>query len=143
MLLQHDTNNPRPYSLGFRVQGTNGLWMDVANSVYVDGVSKPDEWDPAAGWFAKYDHPLWQKYSKDAEGAGHGGMDWFVLNAFVESMKRGVPTPQDVYDAATWSAISPLSEVSVEGGGRPVDFPDFTRGQWMYRKNDFALGDDF
>ncbi|MEM9258955.1 MAG: Gfo/Idh/MocA family oxidoreductase, partial [Bacteroidota bacterium] len=29
VVLHHDTNLPRPYSLGFRVQGTKGLWMDV------------------------------------------------------------------------------------------------------------------
>jgi predicted dehydrogenase len=144
IFLQHDTNNPRPYSLGFRVQGTNGLWMDVAKSVYIEGQSKTsDEWDSSDTWFTKYDHPLWQRYSKDAEGAGHGGMDFFVLNAFVESIKRGVPTPQDVYDAATWSAISPLSEASIESGFQPIPFPDFTHGNWMYRKNDFALTDEY
>ena len=144
IFLQHDTNNPRPYSLGFRVQGTNGLWMDVAKSVYIEGQSKAnDEWDSSDTWFTKYDHPLWQRFSKDAEGAGHGGMDFFVLNAFVESIKRGVPTPQDVYDAATWSAISPLSEASIEAGFQPIPFPDFTHGNWMYRKNDFALNDEY
>jgi predicted dehydrogenase len=144
IFLQHDTNNPRPYSLGFRVQGTGGLWMDVAKSVYIEGQSKAsDEWDSSDTWFTKYDHPLWQRYSKDAEGAGHGGMDFFVLNAFVESIKRGVPTPQDVYDAATWSAISPLSEASIEAGFQPIPFPDFTHGNWMYRKNDFALTDEY
>ena len=40
ILLQHDTNLPRPYSLGFRVQGTKGLWMDVNKSLYIEGVSK-------------------------------------------------------------------------------------------------------
>ncbi|MGY0041331.1 hypothetical protein [Pedobacter sp. NJ-S-72] len=35
IILQHDTNSPRPYSLGFRVQGTNGLWMDINDSVYI------------------------------------------------------------------------------------------------------------
>jgi predicted dehydrogenase len=144
ILLQHDTNNPRPYSLGFRVQGTNGLWMDVAKSVYIEGQSKAnDEWDSSDTWFTKYDHPLWQRYSKDAEGAGHGGMDFFVLNAFVEGIKRGAPTPQDVYDAAAWSAISPLSEASIEAGFQPIAFPDFTHGNWMYRKNDFALTDEY
>ena len=143
ILLQHDTNNPRPYSLGFRVQGTGGLWMDVAQGVYVEGSSKPDQWDPAADWFAKYDHPLWQRWSKSTEGAGHGGMDFFVLHAFVESIKLGVPTPMDVYDAATWSAITPLSEASIELGFQTIEFPDFTGGHWMYRTNDFALGDEY
>jgi predicted dehydrogenase len=143
ILLQHDTNNPRPYSLGFRVQGTNGLWMDVANSIYVEGVSKEDEWDSADEWLKKYDHPLWQRWSKETEGAGHGGMDYFVLHGFVEAIKRGTNTPMDVYDAATWSAITPLSEASIEAGFQTVEFPDFTSGQWMYRKNDFALGDEY
>ena len=142
ILLQHDTNLPRPYSLGFRVQGTKGIWMDVNNSIYVEGQSKkPHLWDEATEWLDKYDHPLWKKYGSDAAGAGHGGMDWFVLNAFVEAVKLKTNTPQDVYDAVTWSAITPLSETSIRLGGETVDFPDFTQGQWMYRKNSFATND--
>ena len=144
ILLQHDTNLPRPYSLGFRVQGEEGLWMDVNKSIYIEGKSaKPHVWEAAKPWLEKYDHPLWKKYEKEAEGAGHGGMDFFVLHAFVEAAKRKLPTPLDVYDAATWSAITPLSEQSIEMGNQTIDFPDFTGGQWMYRKPIFAFGDDF
>lgn len=144
ILLQHDTNLPRPYSLGFRVQGTNGIWMDVNKSVYIEGQSKQEDvWDDAKTWLDKYDHPLWAKYSNDASGAGHGGMDFFVLHAFIESIKRKVPTPLDVYDAAAWSAITPLSEQSIELGQQTVEFPDFTGGQWMYRKPVFALNDAY
>ena len=143
ILLQHDTNLPRPYSLGFRVQGTGGLWMDVANGIYVEGQSKEDEWDAAKTWLEKYDHPLWRRWNGEAEGAGHGGMDFFVIHAFVESIKRKTPTPQDVYDAAAWSAITPLSEQSIELGNATVPFPDFTGGQWMYRKPSFALSDEY
>jgi hypothetical protein len=144
ILLQHDTNLPRPYSLGFRVQGTNGLWMDVNNSIYIEGQSKKSHtWDDEKEWLEKYDHPLWKKYGNDAAGAGHGGMDWFVLNAFIEAVKRKIPTPQDVYDAVTWSAITPLSESSIALGGETMEFPDFTKGQWMHRKNNFAVNDDF
>jgi predicted dehydrogenase len=142
ILLQHDTNLPRPYSLGFRVQGTNGLWMDVNKSIYIEGQSKDaHRWEDAKSWLEKYDHPLWRKYGNDAAGAGHGGMDWFVINAFIESVKLKTNTPQDVYDAVTWSAITPLSETSIQLGGQSVEFPDFTNGKWMYRKNEFALGD--
>lgn len=144
MLLQHDTNLPRPYSLGFRVQGTNGIWMDVNKSIYIEGKSKKaHQWEEAQAWLDQYDHPLWKKYGSDASGAGHGGMDWFVLNAFLEAVKRKVNTPQDVYDAVAWSAITPLSESSIQAGGVSVEFPDFTNGQWMYRKNQFALDDSF
>jgi len=144
VLLQHDTNLPRPYSLGFRVQGTQGIWMDVNKSIYIEGQSKEaHRWEEAQSWLDKYDHPLWKKYGSDAAGAGHGGMDWFVLNGFIEAAKRKINTPQDVYDAVTWSAITPLSESSIEMGGTSVEFPDFTQGQWMYRTNSFALGDDY
>ncbi len=144
VLLQHDTNSPRPYSLGFRVQGTKGLWMDINHSIYVEGMSKKeDQWEDAKTWLEKYDHPLWQRWGKDTEGAGHGGMDFFVLHAFIESVKRGLPTPMDVYDAATWSVITPLSEKSIELGNQAIAFPDFTGGQWMYKKNIFAATDEF
>ena len=142
--LQHDTNLPRPYSLGFRVQGTNGLWMDVNKSIYVEGKSqKTHQWDDQKEWMDKYDHPLWKRFGSDAQGAGHGGMDFFVLHAFIEAAKRGAPTPMDVYDAATWSAISPLSERSIELGNQTVEFPDFTGGKWMATKPVFALNDEY
>src|SRR5690348_14210703 len=144
ILLQHDTNSPRPYSLGFRVQGTEGLWMDVNNSIYIqDKSEKNDEWDNAQSWFDKYDHPLWKRWSKETKGAGHGGMDFFVIHSFVESIKRKTATPLDVYDAAAWSAITPLSEQSIELGNQTIEFPDFTGGQWMYRKPVFALNDEY
>jgi len=76
VLLQHDTNLPRPYSLGFRVQGTNGIWMDVNKSIYIEGKSeKAHQWEDTKAWFDKYDHPLWKKYGNDAAGAGHGTVD--------------------------------------------------------------------
>ncbi|NQV73080.1 Gfo/Idh/MocA family oxidoreductase [bacterium] len=144
IIVSHDTNSPRPYSLGFRVQGTEGIWMDVNQSLYIQGVSpKAHQWEKAAPYLEQYDHPLWKKYADQATGSGHGGMDFFVDHAFVESIKRGVNTPLDAYDAAAWSAISPLSEASVAAGSAPQAFPDFTRGQWMKRKQDFALGDDY
>jgi hypothetical protein len=144
VFLQHDTNLPRPYSLGFRVQGTKGLWMDVNHSIYIEGTSaKHDQWEDAKPYLEKYDHPLWQRWSKETEGAGHGGMDFFVLHAFFESIKRKTRTPMDVYDAAAWSAITPLSETSIEMGNQTVEFPDFTGGQWMYKKSSFALTDEY
>ena len=145
IILTHDTNLPRPYSLDFRVQGTNGLtdFDQDRKRVYIEGKSKTHEWENAQEWFAKYDHPLWKKYESDATGAGHGGMDFFVDNAFVESVKRKIGPPLDAYDAAAWSAVTPLSERSILANGEPQDFPDFTRGAWMKRKPVFSFGDEF
>lgn len=144
VLLQHDTSLPRPYSLGFRVQGTKGLWMDVNKSLYLEGVSKePHRWEEAAPYLAQYDHPLWKRYESASTGAGHGGMDFFVMHAFIESAKRRTNTPLDVYDAAAWSAIAPLSETSIQLGGETMAFPDFTRGKWLHRGNTFAQDDQY
>ncbi len=145
IVVTHDTNLPRPYSLGFRVQGTGGITeFDYhTRRIFVEGSSEGHGWEEMDGWLEKYDHPLWRKYGEYAEGSGHGGMDFFVDHAFVEAVKRQVSTPLDAYDAAAWSAITPLSEESIANNGEPQDFPDFTRGQWMRRKNDFAQGDDY
>lgn len=138
IIVTHDTSLPRPYSLGFRCQGTNGIWNVENNSIYLDGISpKFDQWESFDKYRDKYDSDLWVRQEKEAEASGHGGIDYFVRNAFVESIKRKVNTPIDVYDAAVWSVISPLSEESVAQGGHPVDFPDFTDGRWMTNKRIF------
>ncbi len=134
IIVTHDCNLPRPYSLGFRVQGANGLWEVDGDRIYIEGKSEPHDWDVADEWLKKYDHPLWIKYGEYALDAGHGGMDFFVLNSFVESAKANIAPPMDAYDAAAWSAVTPLSEVSIENNGAPQYFPDFTRGLWMKRK---------
>ena len=133
IIITHDCNLPRPYSLGFRAQGANGLWEVDGSRIYVEGKSEPHQWDEAQPWLDKYDHPLWKKYGEYALNAGHGGMDFFVLNSFVESAKQNIAPPLDAYDAAAWSAVTPLSELSIANNGEPQDFPDFTRGLWMKR----------
>ncbi|ARV12868.1 glycosyl hydrolase [Gilvibacter sp. SZ-19] len=134
IIVTHDCNSPRPYSLGYRVQGSEGLWEVDGRRIYIEGKSEPHRWDEAQPWLDKYDHPLWKRFAERATGSGHGGMDFFVLNAFVESAKRNVAPPLDVYDAAAWSAVTPLSEASIAANGEAQEFPDFTRGNWVKRK---------
>jgi len=144
ILITHDTNLPRPYSLGFRVQGTKGIWMDDNKSIYLEGVSaKAHRWEDFKPYQEKYDHPLWKAHAADAENAGHGGIDYFVLRAFIESIKNKVAPPIDVYDAAAWSAIAPLSEESIAKGSAPIQIPDFTRGKWKTNQPIFALNDQY
>ena len=143
ILLQHDTSLPRPYSLGFRVQGTRGLWMDLNRSIHIEGQSPPHRWEEAKPWLDRFDHPLWQRHAAAAATAGHGGMDFFVVNAFVEALKARAPMPIDIYDAVAWSAITPLSEQSVAEGFKTLAFPDFTQGQWKTRAPIFALNDSY
>ena len=150
ILLTHDTSLQRPYNLGFRIQGTEGVWQDFGSGgpkqgfIYFEKEMKhTHQWDNTEKWLLANDHPLWVKYSKDAEGAGHGGMDFFVDHAFIECIKRGAEFPLDVYDFASWYAITPLSEKSIAEGGQVQNIPDFTRGKYKTRKQIFALGDDY
>ena len=150
ILLTHDVSSPRPYNLGFRVQGTEGLWQDYGSGgnkqgfIYFEKEMKHSHrWDNTEKWLTEHDHPLWKKFGLQAEGAGHGGMDFFVDHAFIECIKRGTEFPMDVYDYASWYAITPLSEKSIIEGGQVQDIPDFTRGKWKTRKQYFALNDDY
>ncbi len=144
IVIIHDTNSPRPYSLGFRAQGTQGIWMDDNDMIYLEGVTpKAHQWEPFAAYQDKYDHPLWKRHAQTAENSGHGGIDFFVLRGFIEAVKAKGPVPIDVYDAAAWSAISPLSEQSIAAGSKAIDIPDFTRGKWKSNKPIFALNDAF
>ncbi len=46
---------------------------------------------------------------------------------------RGKPPDIDVYNAAAWSVIVPLTEESVANKSKSMDIPDFTRGKWKVR----------
>ena len=65
------------------------------------------------------------------------------IRAFVECVKRKIPTPIDVYDTAAWAAVTPLSEQSIAKGSEPVEFPDFTNGLWMKNKPIFGLTGEY
>ena len=132
-----DTTLPRAYSRRFSVRGTKaGYWEDL-RGFFFDGIHNEEaEWDGSKLWGNEKDyeqehlHPLWRAH--DTTG-GHGGMDPLVFGAFIDAVRNGTQTPIDVYDAATWMAVSCLSEQSIALGGQPQAFPDFTRGKWMER----------
>jgi len=136
IIVTHDCNLPRPYSLNFHVAGTDGVtdFDKGTKRIFVEEPEKGHNWEEFQKWQDKYDHPLWKKYGKKAEGSGHGGMDFFVTREFINSVKEQRQPVMDVYDAAAWSAVTPLSEASIAQGSAPQYFPDFTRGDWIKRK---------
>lgn len=147
IVLSHDTNSPRPYSLNFRVQGTQGIWMKDNKSIYIEGLSPENHrWESENKYLNEYDHPLWKRFSSSKDNlsqAGHGGMDFFIARAFIESIKRAKKPVIDVYDAVSMSVIVPLSESSIESGSKPIKIPDFTRGKWEKNKPIFGLDDNY
>jgi len=134
IMLRLDTSLPTAYyTRDFSVRGTRGCTDEIRSVVFLDGM-KEDIKDNEKEFLEKYDHPLQAEYVAKGEKAGHGGMDWLVGRAFIESVKREIPTPIDTYDTATWMAITPLTEQSIALGGAPVQIPDFTRGKWVRRE---------
>ncbi|MBO4356265.1 MAG: Gfo/Idh/MocA family oxidoreductase [Clostridia bacterium] len=137
-----ETTLPRPYSRQFEVHGTGGTYIEDNNSVFLDNEEyrKKDfawshEWNNLEKLREEYEHPMWKKYLEEGVKGGHGGMDWLVMSEFINCVKAGKQMPTDVYDMATWMAITPLSEISIRDKTF-VEFPDFTSGKWKNRKND-------
>jgi hypothetical protein len=129
--LSHDTNSARPYSRKIVLQGTRGIVEGWPQRVYVEGMSeKEDQWDPADRWYERHEHPLWKSARVRQASRGHGGMDFLEDWRLIQCLRAGLPTDQNVYDAAAWSVISALTEQSVASRSRPVSIPDFTRGRW-------------
>jgi predicted dehydrogenase len=130
ILLQHDVVTPRPYSRLNLIQGTKGTFADYPARIFFDDGGHGD-WQSLDKYKESWEHPLWKKEGETARKlGGHGGMDYLMSFSLIECMKQGLPPQMDVYDAAAWSAPTPLSELSVQKGGSAVLFPDFTRGHW-------------
>jgi glycosyl hydrolase family 109/GFO/IDH/MocA oxidoreductase family protein/TAT (twin-arginine translocation) pathway-exported protein len=130
ILVEHCTNLPRPYSRIHMVQGTKGLFQGYPNRLYIEGRGKEDQWQEAAAVLNEFEHPLWKEIAAQAQGAGHGGMDYIEDYRLIKCLREGKPTDMNVYDAAALSAVVGLSVQSVAKRSAAVDFPDFTRGRW-------------
>ena len=130
VMVQHCTNLPRPYSRINLVQGTKGLFSGYPHRLYIEGRGRADQWVDAATLRTEFEHPLWKEIAAQAEGAGHGGMDFIEDYRLIKCLREGLPLDMTVYDAAALSAVVDLSVRSVARSGQPVAVPDFTRGRW-------------
>jgi len=126
----HDTQLPRPYTRINMVQGTHGIVQGYPDQIALESNSHGHSWEPIDKFQSKYEHPLWKKLIKEAQGKGHGGMDFMEIHRLIECLTSGTEPDMDVYDAAAWSAIADLSERSVAKRSQTIDVPDFTRGRW-------------
>ncbi|MGI6138454.1 MAG: Gfo/Idh/MocA family oxidoreductase [Candidatus Hydrogenedentales bacterium] len=129
----YNCNNPRPYTRINLVQGTRGIVQGYPDRVHIEGVSPDHEWEEMEAYYDRYDAKLWRDQGDTVTRYGHGGMDFLEDMRLIACLRAGLPTDQDVYDAAAWSAIGPLSERSVAGRAAVTDVPDFTRGRWRDR----------
>ncbi|MFC2087934.1 Gfo/Idh/MocA family protein, partial [Bacteroidota bacterium] len=133
--LYYDSLSPRPVDFIYRIQGTKGIYSGTLNKIYLEDHSpQSHKWEEIDKYMEEYDHPFWKKYGDAARSSGHGGSDYICFLDFVQAIRNRSEVPIDVYDAASWSIITKLTEESVNNKSQPVDFPDFTRGKWQTRK---------
>lgn len=142
-----DTTLTRFYSRGYTIRGKKGLYQEDGDILYFDTEEdRKQEWTQSNFWgrgaeYAKtYNHPLWNSMTQEQKDLGHGGMDWFVLRAWIEAVKNDTLPPIDVYDAAAWMCITPLSEQSIKSGSKEMEIPDFTRGKYKNRQDPVGDG---
>ena len=134
--LRYDIASPRPVpsTTYYSLQGVKASYESRIDSIWIDGRTSGEVWEPMAKYAKEFEHPMWKQFSQQAAGTGHGGGDFFVVNEFLKTVQSGGPPPVDVYDSAAWSAIIPLSGKSIAEGGTVQEIPDFTGGKWETRK---------
>lgn len=132
ILVQHDVVTGRPYNRINMLSGTKAFHKGYPSKLSINGKGHgflSD--DDYKNYREMHAHPLWEKLQKLAEkNGGHGGMDFVMLWRLIDCFNRGAALDMDVYDGASWSVVTPLSELSVQLGSVPIRFPDFTRGLW-------------
>ncbi|MEV0598251.1 Gfo/Idh/MocA family oxidoreductase [Streptomyces sp. NPDC050315] len=125
--LEHDVSTPHPYSRINSLGGTKGVFEDYPSRIYLEPGHSDDQWHDF-GEFAEWDHWLWKEHANPP--GGHGGMDYMLVFRLTQCLHLGLVPDFDVYDAATWTAPVPLSDLSIKAHGMPLEIPDFTRGDW-------------
>jgi predicted dehydrogenase len=136
IMVQHDVSSPRVYSRIHLISGTKGAALKYPEPGRINIGHE--------GWISekemkeyeeKYQPPIVKKVGELAKQiGGHGGMDFLMDWRTIDCLRNGLPLDMDVYDAAAWSAVAPLSEQSVAKRSAPVDFPDFTSNDWKTNK---------
>lgn len=133
IMIQHDVTSPRPYNRIHMLSGTKGFVQKYP----VQGIAlEPNahEFLPEEAMnemLKKYEHPIVKEVGEKArEVGGHGGMDFIMDYRLIYCLRNGLALDEDVYDAAEWSCLVELTELSVKNGSVPVEIPDFTRGDW-------------
>jgi hypothetical protein len=135
IILQHDVTSPRVYSRIHLISGTKGMAQKYPEP---GKIASGHEWlseEKMKELNEKYTPEIVKHIGEMAKKVGgHGGMDFMMDWRLIDCLRNGLPLDQDVYDAALWSSIAPLSEKSVANRSNSVDVPDFTRGAWKSNK---------
>ena len=133
-MIQHDISTPRPYSRIHMLSGTKCFAQKWPLQHIAFGHNKATD-EEMEELRLKYEPEIIKRVGAMArQVGGHGGMDFIMDWRLIDCLRNGLPMDMDVYDAAAWSSITPLSEWSIANGSRPIEIPDFTRGAWKTNK---------
>jgi predicted dehydrogenase len=136
IMVQHDVTSPNVYSRIHKVSGTIGaaLKYPLPGKISVGHQRWLNEKEYAEVE-EKYTPNIIKRIGEMAKQVGgHGGMDFLMNWRLIDCLRNGLAFDQDVYDAALWSAIGPLSEWSISNRSNSIDIPDFTDGAWKTNK---------
>ena len=149
IMLQFDVHTGRPYNRLNTVVGTKAVHEGYPSRLYIN--------EEELAWWGhkwlndqqykeyreKYDHPLWNKLKTQISdnAVGHGGMDFVMIYRLIRCLNKGLPLDINVYDSVLWSAITPLSELSVAQNSASIKVPDFTGGTWKTKRPTEMLRD--
>ena len=87
---------------------------------------------------SKYDADFSPEDKEDAENAGHGGGDYFIIREFFNSIRENRKPMFDEYFATTMASVAILGHRSALEYGVPYDIPDFHKEEDRVRyENDF------
>ena len=135
IMLQHDATSPSPHNMIHGIYGTKGAALyDPQPPRISTGNHKwasPEEFEKIK---EKYTPEIFHKLNEISKNSGHGGSDLKLDWRLIDCLHNGLPLDQDVYDAAAWSSILPLTDWSVRNNSNPIKIPDFTAGFWKTNK---------
>jgi len=137
IMVQHDATDPSPETYIHGIYGTKGAALQypqpprlaVGNHAWVSQEEFKELED-------KYTAKITRKLLDLAIQlkSGHDGTDLLESWRLIDCLRNGLPLDMDVYDAAAWSSIVPLSQWSVLNRSNSIDVPDFTAGAWKSNK---------
>lgn len=129
IMVQHDATSYRPGTHIHGIYGTVGSCLEHPSPTRI---AKGLKWLTSEEYREveeKYLPEIYKQVGIPARESGHGGSDLIMLWHLIDALRSGNPLDQDVYDAALWSSVVPLSQWSVINRAT-VEVPDFTRGNW-------------
>lgn len=132
ILVQHCISLPRPYSRSFLISGTEGFAQKypVPSFAFAPDSEEAITGNACQSLIEKHRHPFVAMYKQRGEElCGRRWIDYAMDSRLIHCLRNGLPLDMNVYDAALWSCLVELTDISASNGGTPVEIPDFTRGQ--------------